>query len=61
MTLSNAAYLSDWKGHEEIRLPLDQAEFDEWLDRKQADSNCHSSPGDLPLSREYSERWRVNW
>ena len=38
LTLSNAAYLSQWKGNETVRLPFDTGEFDALLAERAASS-----------------------
>ena len=61
LTLSNAAYLSDWKGNVEITLPFDADEFDKRL--KELSSNSHYQSGEAKdiTSVEYKKRWAVNW
>lgn len=61
LTLSNAAYLSQWKGNKEIRLPFNNEEFDRILEKKILDSNYKHKEIIKSQSTEYSSRWRVNW
>ena len=60
LTISNAAYLSEWTGNREIRLPFDSREFDRRLAERSARS---------PVKRQAAEdgkedgqkRWQVRW
>ena len=61
LTLSNAAYLSSWQNHAELSLPMDTAQFDQYLKERQAISSYAPVSRDLPTSQHYSERWQVNW
>ena len=66
LTLSNAAYLSQWQGNVRIGLPFDEAQFDRLLAEHAAasrfaqDGAQRKAPGGEADGR-YSERWRVNW
>lgn len=61
LTLSNAAYLSQWTGGKEIALPFDTAEFDRLLSERaegsgyKPDSTCSSR------KQGYEPRWQVRW
>ncbi len=59
LTLSNAAYLSQWTG-KEVALPLNNAEFDALLAEHAAHSLPHEALAKLP-DGEYSERWQTRW
>lgn len=63
LTLSNAAYLSQWQGNAPVDLPFDMALFDRLLEQKAASSRY--SPGKAGRSKEesggYSKRWQVRW
>ena len=62
LTLSNAAYLSSWKGHEEVQLPFDPQEFDELLaERMKGSRYLKKDALDVPTTHYYKERWNVNW
>ena len=61
LAISNAAYLSQWKGNAEIRIPFDCNEFDRLLDEKIAHSEYKSINTVKSSDGEYSKRWRVNW
>ena len=61
LTLSNAAYLSAWKGHAEIALPLDCEEFDWLLDERIASSRQRTAEKGSAASGGYHERWQVRW
>ena len=61
LTLSNAAYLSDWKGNIEINLPFDLKEFDDILCEKSKKSNYTPGKSHKLSSGIYEERWKVNW
>ena len=60
LTLTNAAYLSAWKG-KTVSLPLDPAEYDEYLDKLIASSNTRDVTDSKTMSDGYSNRWQVNW
>lgn len=60
LTLSNAAYLSDWTG-EWVELPLDEENFKQRLMEKAAGS-CHQPTGRVSSpAGKYEERWNVRW
>lgn len=61
LTLSNAAYLSSWKGGVSIKLPFDNQEFDELLDIKIKKSKKNDPTATKHASGKYSKRWQVNW
>lgn len=66
LTLSNAAYLSQWTGNQTISLPFSEETFDALLAQKAAASN---NPPPLPPTAdsrtdeksEYLDRWQVRW
>lgn len=60
LTISNAAYLSEWTGNREIRLPFDSEEFDRRLEERSAHSP--TKRGAVTENGENGEkRWRVQW
>lgn len=61
LTISNAAYLSQWTGNVPIDLPMDNSAFDRML-AERAESSIHK-PSQMRKegSNNYSERWQVNW
>ncbi len=61
LTLSNAAYLSSWKGGVPIKLPFDTQEFDAILSEKQKNSKTNDPTATKHASGKYSKRWQVNW
>ena len=62
LTLSNAAYLSQWTGNSVINLPFDTAAFDKLLAERAAASAYHPKEGTgAEASGKYSDRWQVNW
>ena len=61
LTLSNAAYLSSWKGGVLVKLPLDTQEFDEILSEKVKNSKTNDQIENKNASGKYSKRWQVNW
>ncbi len=62
LTLSNAAYLSQWKGNETVRLPFDTAEFDALLAEKAAASSYDGTVRtEAAQESEYLSRWQVRW
>ena len=61
LTLSNAAYLSAWKGNSEIRLPFDCGEFDSLLREKTVKSKYVPEKSCAVGAGIYMDRWKVNW
>lgn len=61
LTLSNAAYLSSWKGSKPVELPFDSKEFDDLLNEKISKSKINDLKKDKNVSGKYSNRWQVNW
>ena len=61
LTLSNAAYLSEWQGNAPISLPFDEALFDRLLRERAADSVYKEGRREARTNSQYSERWQVNW
>ena len=60
LTLSNAAYLSQWTGNGSVMLPLDGAAFDALLDEHAANSMTHEEMAGIPEG-EYQDRWQTRW
>jgi len=60
LTLSNAAYLSQWTGNACIALPLDGAAFDALLKEHAAHSMTHEALANIPEG-EYQDRWQTRW
>ena len=62
LTLSNAAYLSQWQGNVPVTLPLDGAAFDRLLAQRIATSTYHAAAqAGEDASGQYRQRWQVNW
>ena len=61
LTISNAAYLSQWKGNAAIPVPFDEAEFDAELAKRAEKSSYQIKDGKSNPDGKYSERWQVNW
>ena len=61
LTLSNAAYLSQWLGNRKIDLPFDTALFDRMLAEKAADSAYVPGRSSGQPDGRYGSRWQVNW
>lgn len=61
LTLSNAAYMSQWKNNAEIVLPFDAEEFDTMLSEKAENSRYIRIESDTIPFGTYSERWKVKW
>ena len=61
LTLSNAAYLSQWLGNQEITLPMDTAAFDAKLAEHIEHSAHHQQAEEKLPEGQYSKRWQVNW
>lgn len=60
LSISNAAYLSQWTGNKSVKLPLDEAEFDRLL-RERQESSKMKSAGGKQTHESYSERWQVRF
>lgn len=61
LTLSNAAYLSQWSGNTPVSLPLDEERFDALLrERAQRSSFTAESP-ERACDGTYLPRWQVRW
>ena len=60
LTLSNAAYLSEWNGNVEIALPFDSKRFDALLAEHSAVSRCKREEVDH-CTKEQQKRWQVRW
>jgi len=61
LTISNAAYLSQWTGNAPSSLPMDNAAFDRLLAEHIASSSLKDTSGSAEERTEYSQRWQVNW
>ena len=61
LTLSNAAYLSSWLGHQEVQLPFDTEEFDRLLEEHAKNSHQVYVEDNKVPSDVYKDRWQVNW
>ena len=64
LSLSNAAYLSAWKGGTEVGLPLseeDRAEFDRLFAERKAASKYRKTGSTGASGGEYLSRWSVQW
>ncbi len=61
LTISNAAYLSDWTG-ETVSLPLDGDRFEALLkDRVAGSKKMAGASVDRVAAGEYNARWSVRW
>lgn len=61
LSLTNAAYLSEWLGNREVTLPFDADRFDCELDARALRSKFRDPAADSATSDAYSPRWQVNW
>ena len=61
LMISNAAYLSQWKGNCEIPLPIDPAEFNIFLEKKQKQSLFRETKEEAGNDGSYKKRWQVRW
>ena len=62
LALSNAAYLSAWKGGVEVALTGTEEEFDRLLTaRQQASAAVRGTSAAGEADGSYSERWKVRW
>lgn len=60
LTISNAAYLSEWLGNKKIDLPFDNKLFDSQLAKRQKNSKFKLYDGGENLGN-YNSRWLVRW
>lgn len=61
LTLSNAAYLSQWSGNAPVSLPMDNAAFDRHLSQLASESTAKAKDASTEGNLHYSQRWQVNW
>lgn len=61
LSISNAAYLSFWKGNIPVKLPLDSEEFDKYFHEKVKNSNMKEAIYKESGNEQYSQRWQVKW
>lgn len=61
LTLSNAAYMSQWLGNSPVPIPFDTAQFDALLAERAAGSGYRAERRSSELNDRYSERWQVKW
>lgn len=61
LTISNAAYLSEWTGNKRVPLPFDTAEFDRLLKEKQKSSEIKENTVKKSTDKSCGGRWQVNW
>jgi len=61
LTISNAAYLSQWMGNVPVCLPMDTAAFDRMLAERAVKSSFKPERERAGGSNDYSQRWQVNW
>ena len=60
LTLSNAAYLSQWTGNSPVALPLDNGKFDAMLKDRADNSLTHEELASIPEGA-YQDRWQTRW
>lgn len=61
ITISNAAYLSQWQGNREISLPFDEKLYDSLLNQKIALSSRRETNLKETANTSYRSRWQVRW
>ena len=61
LTISNAAYLSEWTGNKRVPLPFGTAEFDRLLKEKQKSSEIKENTVKKSTDKSCGGRWQVNW
>ena len=61
LTVSNAAYLSEWQGNREITLPFDEALYDSMLSEKAGFSKRRAFDSEKKETASYLKRWQVRW
>ncbi len=60
LSISNAAYLSQWTGNKAVEIPFDNKIFDEFLNNK-AEKSLAKEKTKISTNDYYSNRWNVNW
>lgn len=64
LTISNAAYLSEWTGNSEIFLPFDGEEFDRLLDERSGGRGMPEMVEEqkkMESAKDNHARWQVRW
>ncbi len=61
LMLSNAAYLSEYKGNTAVKIPFDSKEFDAFLQERINSGIHHPQDKSANVSGKYLKRWNVNW
>lgn len=61
LTLSNAAYLSQWSGNTPVSLPLDEERFDALLQERAQRSSFTAESPERVCDGTYLPRWQVRW
>ena len=61
LTISNAAYLSQWTGNACVPIPFDEAAFDRELAERAATSKYRAQSSAANPDGRYSARWQVKW
>ena len=61
LTLSNAAYLSQWTGNACVPIPFDEAAFDRELAERARTSKYRTQSSTANPDGRYSARWQVKW
>ena len=61
LTISNAAYLSNWLENKEVEIPFDAEQFDLLLEERAKSSKSIIKEDSKIPSDIYKDRWQVNW
>ncbi len=61
LTLSNAAYLSEWQANRSVSLPFDDKTYDEMLEKKAHHSHSYGNHSKVNDKMSYLSRWQVRW
>lgn len=61
LTISNAAYLSTWKGNIPVEIPFDSREFDRLLAVRAENSKSAAKQEKTSEAQGYLPRWEVRW
>ncbi len=61
LIISNAAYLSQWRGNVPVAIPFNTDEFDEILKEKSGNNEVNHSNNKSKMCNEYNNRWSVRW
>ncbi len=61
LSISNAAYLSQWKNNSPVSIPFDTSEFDDLMEKKAEKSSFVDKELEVKTSENLQARWQVRW